>query len=167
MAQTPVQPTRTWIPRLAAHALVMERCSLSFAAAEKLLARWLDDGRVGWEHVRINDPRPVRPGSQLGGYDIYVVTEDVELQLARYAEPASAPSPAPVAPFPAPVASSASPAPPPPLSATKQWIYEFLRHHSDASAREVWENRPDGAPDVKLKTVQNLVSECRKLPELS
>jgi len=54
-----------------------------------------------------------------------------------------------------------------PLSGTKRWVYKFMQRHSDAAAREVWENRPDAAEGITLKTVQNLVSEYRKLPGLS
>jgi len=82
---------------------------------------------------------------------------------------------------PAPAETPSTPAAEPPLMAvgdeasgssvglrgTKRWIYEFMRHHPDADAREVWESRPDEAVDIALKTVQNLVSEYRKLPELS
>ena len=57
--------------------------------------------------------------------------------------------------------------PSPPLSGTKRWVYEFMQRHSDAEAREVWENRPDAAAGITLKTVQNQVSEYRRLPGLS
>jgi hypothetical protein len=55
-----------------------------------------------------------------------------------------------------------SPPSPPPLHGTKRWIYELMQHHPAATARWIWEQRPDEAENISLSRVQNVVGELRR-----
>ena len=56
MAQPTAQPTPTWIPPLAARALVMRWLSSSpLAEAERLLLKWVEAGKVQWRYGHIEN----------------------------------------------------------------------------------------------------------------
>jgi hypothetical protein len=106
-----------------------------------------------WERSTVRRRCGGWEGKGYAAHAVEVVQEDIDDLIAAW-------GPLPAELLPAPI-------PAPPLHGTKRWIFDLLRHHPDADGRWIWEQRPDEAMGIKLKTVQNLATDCRKQLGLS
>jgi hypothetical protein len=118
----------------------------------KVLVEWEESFACKPTRFHYRPGRDIRPLGHITVIGIEIVREDLERTLETLERGEVAPISSPPAPKPKP------------LRGTKKRVYELLKHHPEANAGWIWEQRPAGAEDeVDKKTVQNLVPIVRKL----